>query len=113
METSRRRKKGGGLGNTSDEITGHMYGLSIFLSVGAANAADKTIARSLLNDMMSRIIKGGLILRDVRWDHETRWGHWDPADLNGNFLGRMKGFELSSNCFIFSNGPGAPTKGWP
>ena len=35
--------------------------------------------------MMSRIIKGGLILRDVRWDHETRWGHWDPADLNGEF----------------------------
>merc|ERR1711871_1564129 len=34
---------------------------------------------------MSRIIKGGLILRDVRWDHETRWGHWDPADLNGKF----------------------------
>ena len=66
-----------------------MYGLSIFLSVGAVTA-DKTIARSLLNDMMSRIIKGGLILRDVRWDHETRWGHWDPADLM-KFSWSMKG----------------------
>ena len=75
------------IGNTSsDEITGHMYGLSIFLNIGAGNAADQTIARSLLNDMMSRIIKGGLILRDVQWEHETKWGHWDPADLNGNFL---------------------------
>ena len=38
-----------------------------------------------MNDMVTRIVKGGLVLRDIEWTHETKWGHWDPLDLNGNF----------------------------
>ena len=74
------------IGNTSsDEMTGHLFGLSVFMDVGAKDSSEMGRARKLMNDMVTRIVKGGLILRDVQWSHETKWGHWDPLDMNGNF----------------------------
>jgi hypothetical protein len=75
------------IGNTSsDEMTGHMFGLSVFMDVGPVHLESAGArAQKLMNDMVTRIVKGGLVLRDIEWTHETKWGHWDPLDLNGNF----------------------------
>ena len=72
------------IGNTSsDEMTGHFFGLSVFLDVSSRNdKRDRARARALMTDMITRIVRDGLTLMDVDGVTPTRWGHWAPRDLN-------------------------------
>ena len=77
------------IGNTSsDEMTGHFYGLNAFLDAsvrGAFSDADAARGRRLQVDMLDRIVRNGLVFIDVDGKHRTRWGVWDPSDMNGNW----------------------------
>ena len=61
------------------------FGLGAFMDAASVySSADVTRARSLQVDMLLRILEGGLVLRDVDEVSPTRWGHWNPHDLNEN-----------------------------
>jgi hypothetical protein len=69
---------------SSDEITGHMFGYSIFLDHAAKNDEDKKRALYLLESIITRIIHDGFVLKDIT-GLTTHWGVWAPEDLNGEF----------------------------
>ncbi len=67
---------------SSDEITGHMYGYTVFWELIARH---DTILHREVRDQVTRIvdyiITGGYVLKDLDGTH-TKWGVWDPAHLN-------------------------------
>ena len=68
---------------SSDEMTGHMYGLSVFAQHGKAEALDKNRVIKLLESLLTRIVRDGLVVRDIDGS-PSHWGHWDPLDTNGD-----------------------------
>ena len=69
---------------SSDEITGHVFGYSIFLDHAAKNENDRNRALYLLESIVLRIINDGFVLKDIT-GLTTHWGVWAPKDLNGEF----------------------------
>ena len=68
---------------SSDEMTGHMYGLSVFVQHGKAAPSDKNRARLLLENLLTRIVRNGLVVMDIT-GLPSHWGHWDPWDMNND-----------------------------
>ena len=68
---------------SSDEITGHMYGLGVMatLGVNSLNEQEQQRAIHLMQSLLTRIVTDGLVVRDIT-GLPSRWGHWDPTDLN-------------------------------
>ncbi|MCC7523551.1 MAG: hypothetical protein IT250_01945 [Chitinophagaceae bacterium] len=65
---------------SSDEITGHMYALSLFYEL-VADEKQKALVTALMNRMMSYIVDNDFRLIDVD-GKPTRWGIWNPDSLN-------------------------------
>jgi hypothetical protein len=69
---------------SSDEITGHMYGYTIFWETIAKN--DPQLNKEVSNHItkiIDYIIDGGYVLKDLDGTH-TKWGVWAPEYLNGD-----------------------------
>jgi len=67
---------------SSDEMTGHIYGLSTFVTHGAPyDIKAKKRGLYLIETMLTRIIHGGLVVRDIT-GLPSKWGNWNPRDLN-------------------------------
>jgi hypothetical protein len=71
---------------SSDEIVGHVYGLSIYHDL-VADGEDKVAIAATLGRIADHIIDHGYYLIDLD-GHPTTWGIWAPPDLNGD-LRRM------------------------
>ncbi len=70
---------------SSDEVTGHMFGLPIAARHLYPPGPQKDALVSLITTIMSYIVNNGYTLVDVT-GLPTTWGHWDPPTLNGNRL---------------------------
>lgn len=67
---------------SSDEITGHMYGYTIFYElIAGKDPALRKEARDHILKIVNYIINNGYVLKDIDGTH-TRWGVWAPAYLN-------------------------------
>ncbi|HOV31826.1 MAG TPA: hypothetical protein PLX23_00505 [Candidatus Hydrogenedens sp.] len=64
---------------SSDEITAHFFGWSIYYDI-AADEADKKELEQLVSRVMDKIITDGYVLKDIDGTH-TRWGVWAPERL--------------------------------
>lgn len=64
---------------SSDEVTGHMYAVSLFHDL-VAEGDDKRRAAEHVGAIASHIIDNGWVLRDMD-GKPTRWGRWDPDYL--------------------------------
>ena len=69
-------------GNTSsDDVTGHMFGLPIFANVLGGTVADATIAAKLVGEIATYIAEHDYFLIDIN-GLRTKWGVWNPAFMN-------------------------------
>ena len=69
---------------SSDEITGHMYGYTIFWEMIAKDDPDlRKEVTGHVTKIMDYIIDGGYELKDLDGTH-TKWGVWAPEYLNGD-----------------------------
>eukprot|EP00966_Prymnesium_polylepis_P099427 2302689-Prymnesium_polylepis.1 len=48
----------------------------------ALSASERTALASLLTDILSRLLRDGLLLLDADDKTPTRWGNWAPSALN-------------------------------
>jgi hypothetical protein len=78
---------------SSDEIVGHIYGLSIYHDL-AADEADKKAIAATVTRIADHIVSHGYYLIDLD-GKPTTWGIWAPNDLNGD-LYRMGDRGLNS-----------------
>lgn len=70
-------------GNTSsDEIDGHFFAYSVYYDL-VADEMEKAEIRKVVSRMMDHIIKNDWYLIDVD-GKPTRWGVWNPRQLNEN-----------------------------
>lgn len=73
------------LGETSsDEMTGHFFGFSLYYDF-CANEEEKEYIREILCDIVDHILENNYRLSDVD-GLPTTWAIWDPAQLNGNSM---------------------------
>ena len=71
------------LGETSsDEMTGHFFGFSLYYDL-CANEEEKEYIKEILCDIVDHILENNYRLSDVD-GLPTTWAIWDPAQLNGN-----------------------------
>ena len=67
---------------SSDEIVGHVFGLSIAANLSPVNW-ERRLAANLLATMVRGIVQNGFQLID--WTQNvTTWGKWDPENVNEN-----------------------------
>ncbi len=64
---------------SSDEITAHFFGWTIYYDL-CADDEDKQKLKSLVERVMDKIIEDGYVLKDIDGTH-TRWGVWAPERL--------------------------------
>ena len=82
---------------SSDEVSGHFYGMSVFHDL-AARGREKTRAAAHLTRLMDCIIDNGWRLKDPDGT-PTRWGRWEPDYLLKpyGFYGRgLNALEVAS-----------------
>ncbi|MBR6940543.1 MAG: hypothetical protein IKH65_07050, partial [Clostridia bacterium] len=65
---------------SSDEMTGHFFGLSVYYDL-CASKSEKAKIRSALLGIMTHIIDNGFVLID-RDGLPTTWACWNPEQLN-------------------------------
>jgi len=65
---------------SSDEITGHMFSISLFCDLVAPTALRERAVR-LMTRIVDNIVDNGLCLIDAD-EKPTRWGIWTPDSLN-------------------------------
>lgn len=71
------------LGETSsDEMTGHFFGFSLYYDL-CANDEEKALIREVLCDIVDHIIENNYKLCDVD-GLPTTWANWTPSELNRN-----------------------------
>ena len=68
---------------SSDEIVGHLFGLSVAVYLSPLSA-ERSLASRLLTDLVKGIVANGYTLRDPTTSEPTTWGHWDPPTVNGD-----------------------------
>ncbi len=67
---------------SSDEITGHMYGYTVFRELVAKEYPElNQEVSNHITKIMDYIIAGGYVLKDIDGPHTT-WGVWAPEYLN-------------------------------
>ncbi|MCA1901828.1 MAG: hypothetical protein LDL53_06370 [Candidatus Hydrogenedens sp.] len=64
---------------SSDEITAHFFGWSIYYDL-CADEENKQLLQQLVKRVMDKIISDGYVLKDID-GHHTRWGVWAPERL--------------------------------
>lgn len=73
------------LGETSsDEMTGHFFGFSLYYDF-CANDEEKEYIREILCDIVDHILENNYRLCDID-GLPTTWAIWDPKQLNGNSM---------------------------
>lgn len=73
------------LGETSsDEMTGHFFGFSLYYDF-CANKEEKAYIKEILCDIVDHIIENNYRLCDVD-GLPTTWANWAPDQLNGNCM---------------------------
>ncbi|MBO7178911.1 MAG: hypothetical protein J6V78_01095 [Clostridia bacterium] len=73
------------LGETSsDEMTGHFFGFSLYYDF-CANEEEKKYIREIICDIVDHIIEHKYRLHDID-DKPTTWACWDPDELNGKSM---------------------------
>lgn len=86
---------------SSDEISGHMYAVSLFHDL-VADDQQKQRAAQHVGAIASHIIDNGWVLRDMD-GKPTRWGRWDPEYLQrpyGQISQGLNGLEAQSYMWI-------------
>lgn len=69
---------------SSDEICGHLFAYPLLARLAAPDApADADAANEVLRNLTRHIVTHGYRLVDVT-GQPTRWGHWEPALINGD-----------------------------
>lgn len=69
---------------SSDEITGHMFGYSVFYDL-AADENDKVKVRGVVSRLMNHLVDHGYQLWDMN-GKPTEHGRWDPDHVNSELL---------------------------
>ncbi len=73
------------LGETSsDEMTGHFFGFSLYYEF-CANEEEKAVIREVVCDMVDHMIEHDYRLCDID-GLPTTWAVWTPSELNGNSM---------------------------
>jgi hypothetical protein len=67
---------------SSDETSGHFYGLSLYYDL-CADKKEREEVRNALCTMLDYIIQHGYVFYDVD-GKPTTWAHWAPEELNGD-----------------------------
>ena len=67
---------------SSDEIVGHLFGLSV-ASYLSPLPDERQLAATLLVELVRGIVVNGFTLVDPSTGKPTTWGHWDPPAVNG------------------------------
>jgi hypothetical protein len=86
---------------SSDEVSAHMYSVSLFHDL-VANDEEKQRAAEHIANISSHIIDNGWVLRDMD-GKPTRWGRWDPEYLlrpYGQISQGLNGMEAQSYMWI-------------
>lgn len=90
------------LGETSsDEMTGHFFGFSLYYDF-CANEEEKALIREVLCDIVDHIIENNYRLCDVD-DKPTTWAIWTPSELNGNSMWMWEKCVNSLEILTFLN----------
>jgi hypothetical protein len=69
---------------SSDEIVGHVFGLSVYYDLVADQGEKRAIAATLRR-ITDHIVGHGFYLVDLNGE-STTWGVWSPEELNGNLV---------------------------
>lgn len=73
------------LGETSsDEMTGHFFGFSLYYDL-CANKEEKKYIKEIICDIVDHILENDYRLCDID-GLPTTWANWDPKQLNGNCM---------------------------
>ena len=67
---------------SSDEVVGHFTGLAIYYDI-CADEAEKQIICKTLCSVVDHILENDYKLKDANGNY-TRWGNWNPDDINRN-----------------------------
>ena len=67
---------------SSDEVVGHFTGLSVYYDI-CADETEKAIICKTLCAVVDHILENDYKLKDANGSY-TRWGNWNPDDLNRN-----------------------------
>ena len=67
---------------SSDEVVGHFSGLSVYYDI-CADETEKQIICKTLCAVVDHILENNYRLRDANGNY-TRWGNWNPDDINRN-----------------------------
>lgn len=67
---------------SSDELVGHFSALSVFYDL-CADENEKAVIRKALCSVVDHILKNNYKLLDADGQY-TRWGNWNPDDINRN-----------------------------
>ncbi len=67
---------------SSDEMTGHFFGFSLYYDL-CANKEEKEFISQILCDIVDHILENNYRLCDID-SLPTTWAIWDPKQLNGN-----------------------------
>lgn len=90
------------LGETSsDEMTGHFFGFSLYYDF-CANEEEKALIREVLCDIVDHIIENNYRLCDVD-GKPTTWAIWTPSELNGNSMWMWEKCVNSLEILTFLN----------
>ena len=66
---------------SSDDVTGHMFGLPIFAKVMNQSLLETQEAAQIVHDIATYIVEHDFELVDLDGQH-TQWGVWNPAIIN-------------------------------
>ena len=67
---------------SSDEIVGHFSGLSVYYDLCADEAEKQAISKALCA-VVDHILENNYKIKDADGEY-TRWGNWNPDDINRN-----------------------------
>lgn len=68
---------------SSDEVTGHILGYTMYYQFVASTDEEKELAASLITNCLTYIVQNDLYLMDVT-GQRTTWGVWNPTFINDN-----------------------------
>uniref|UniRef100_A0A7S3DIH1 Uncharacterized protein n=1 Tax=Palpitomonas bilix TaxID=652834 RepID=A0A7S3DIH1_9EUKA len=70
---------------SSDEVVGHLFVYPLMHDIVCENEEERSVVKSLLDEVTSQIVMNGFYLIDVTGNYTT-WGRWSPTYLNDYHL---------------------------
>lgn len=70
-------------GTSSDDVTSYYYAIPLYIDMIAETQQEKDLAISMLINTTNYIMKNNFTLINVNGER-TRWGFWNPENLNDN-----------------------------